>query len=284
MIQGITTTLSVQAGPRERPVGGLNRRPGIVQNCGNPFATPTVLPVHDFACHSADELVQFTPAFGTTSDVGAGYEVSVDASGHVSAVQAQRGRPIPAGGYTLQAIGEAVPWLQALTVGTAVTVVTSLKDGQGRDVPLGATTSAVNGGPTLLIGGRAVNRYAAEGWSPEALAGQDVAEKDAATSGDARLNFFNGWLLRRNPRTAAGIMADGTLLFVTVDGRNPTHSVGASIPEMTVLMRDLGAVDAINLDGGGSTATVVNGLLQGVPSDATGERPDGDAIVILPKP
>ena len=282
VIQGVTTTLNVTAGARAHIVTGLNRRPGVLQNCGNPAATPTVLPAHDYACHSADELVQFTAAYGASSDVGAGYEISVDASGHVSALQAQRGSPIPAGGYTLQAIGDAVPWLQALTVGTQINVSTSLKDGQGREIPLDPTTSAVNGGPTLLVGGQAVSRYAAEGWSPDALAGLDVAEKDTAASGDARLNFFNGWLLRRNPRTAAGIMADGTLLFVTVDGRNPTHSVGASIPEMTVLMRDLGAVDAINLDGGGSTATFVNGLLQGVPSDATGERPDGDAIVILP--
>jgi Phosphodiester glycosidase/SPOR domain len=282
VIQGVTTAVSVIAGTQAHAVTGLNRKPGVQQNCGNPAATPTVLPAHDYACHSASELVQFTAAFGASSDPGEGYEVSVDAGGRVSAQQARRGSPIPAGGYTLQAIGDAVPWLQALTVGTQINVKTSLKDGQGREIQLDATTSAVNGGPTLLIGGKAVNRYAAEGWSPDALAGLDVAEKDAATSGDARLNFFNGWLLRRNPRTAAGVMADGTLLFVTVDGRNPTHSVGASIPEMTALMRDLGAVDAINLDGGGSTATVVNGLLQGVPSDATGERPDGDGIVILP--
>jgi exopolysaccharide biosynthesis protein len=39
-------------------------------------------------------------------------------------------------------------------------------------------------------------------------------------------------------------------------------------------------VDAINLDGGGSTAAVVDGDLVSHPSDATGERPVGDAIVI----
>ncbi|HEV3496491.1 MAG TPA: phosphodiester glycosidase family protein, partial [Actinomycetes bacterium] len=40
---------------------------------------------------------------------------------------------------------------------------------------------------------------------------------------------------------------------------------------------------AINLDGGGSTTMVVHGELQGRPSDPTGERPIGDALVLLPR-
>lgn len=284
VVQGLTSTIVLNADGEKRTITGLNRKPGILPNCGNPVAFPTPLPVHDYVCHSNNELVQFTADFGPSSDIGEGYEVSVDASGLVSAVQPRRGAPVPAGGYTLQGIGTDAGWLSLLKIGSRVSVVNSLKDAQGREVQLNTSTYAVNGGPTLVTGGKAINNYAAEGWSPQALAGNDVAEKDVASSGDARLNFFNGWLLRRNPRTAVGIMRDGTLLFVTVDGRNPTHSVGASIPELTSLMRNLGAVDAMNLDGGGSTATYVNGLLQGVPSDAAGERPDADAIVILPKP
>ena len=46
------------------------------------------------------------------------------------------------------------------------------------------------------------------------------------------------------------------------------------------MAKDLGMVDAINLDGGGSTAMVVRGRLVTHPSDATGERPVGDAIVV----
>ncbi|WP_456832475.1 phosphodiester glycosidase family protein [Deinococcus sp. UYEF24] len=284
VIQGLTSTITLDVDGQKHMVTGLNRKPGILQNCGNPVATPTTLPVQDYACHSANELIQFNAEFGPTSDAGEGYEVSVDAAGTVIAGQPKRGAPIPAGGYTLQGIGTDAEWLQRLQIGSRVGVSNSLKDAHGHEIPLTPSTFAVNGGPTLVIGSNAVNNYRSEGWSPQALAGNDVAENDAATSGDARLNFFNGWLLRRNPRTAVGIMNDGTLLFVTVDGRNPTHSVGASIPELTTLMLNLGAVDAMNLDGGGSTATYVNGRLQGVPSDATGERPDGDAIVILPKP
>ncbi|WP_407572684.1 phosphodiester glycosidase family protein [Deinococcus altitudinis] len=284
VIQGLTSTITLDIDGQTHTVTGLNRKPGILQNCGNPVAMPTTLPVQDYACHSANELIQFNAAFGPTSDAGEGYEVSVDATGTVIAGQPRCGAPIPVGGYTLQGIGTDAEWLQRLKIGTRVRVVNSLKDARGHEIPLMPSTYAVNGGPTLVIGSNAVDDYRSEGWSPQALAGDDVAEKDAATSGNARLSFFNDWLLRRNPRTAVGIMKDGTLLFVTVDGRNPTHSVGASIPELTTLMLNLGAVDAMNLDGGGSTATYVNGQLQGVPSDATGERPDGDAIVILPKP
>ena len=47
-------------------------------------------------------------------------------------------------------------------------------------------------------------------------------------------------------------------------------------------MRALGARDALNLDGGGSTTMVIRGTLVTRPSDATGERPIGDAILVAP--
>jgi exopolysaccharide biosynthesis protein len=47
-------------------------------------------------------------------------------------------------------------------------------------------------------------------------------------------------------------------------------------------MRGLGAVNALNLDGGGSTAMAVNGAVVNKPSDATGERPVGDTVQVLP--
>lgn len=55
------------------------------------------------------------------------------------------------------------------------------------------------------------------------------------------------------PRTAAGITADQKLLLVTVDGRNTGHSLGMTTSELANLLIGFGAVDAINLDGGGST-------------------------------
>jgi exopolysaccharide biosynthesis protein len=78
-----------------------------------------------------------------------------------------------------------------------------------------------------------------------------------------------------------GWRADGTLLLVAVDGRQPGYSVGMSLPEMRALFRELGAVEALNLDGGGSTALVVRGRAVNRPSDAGGERPVANALVLL---
>ena len=88
-----------------------------------------------------------------------------------------------------------------------------------------------------------------------------------------------------NPRTAVGIAADGGLLLVTVDGRQPGHSDGATLRETAELLQAMGAVDALNLDGGGSTTMVVRGAgdrlaVVNRPSDATGERPVANALAL----
>jgi hypothetical protein len=58
---------------------------------------------------------------------------------------------------------------------------------------------------------------------------------------------------RRHPRTNVGITADGRVLMVAVDGRQPGYSIGVTLAEAGRLMRSLGAVHSFNLDGGGST-------------------------------
>jgi exopolysaccharide biosynthesis protein len=72
------------------------------------------------------------------------------------------------------------------------------------------------------------------------------------------------------------------LPLVEVDGRYADHSRGPSLPEAGEPMRSLGAVEAMNLDGGGSSTTVAGGRLVNTPSDATGRRAVGDAVVVLP--
>ena len=60
---------------------------------------------------------------------------------------------------------------------------------------------------------------------------------------------------QRHPRTAAGVSRDGrTLLLLVVDGRQPGWSIGATLPELAQMMLDAGAWNAVNLDGGGSSA------------------------------
>ncbi len=60
-----------------------------------------------------------------------------------------------------------------------------------------------------------------------------------------------------HPRTAIGITNHNTLLLVTVDGRQPGFSEGIPLNELAQLMIELGAVQALNLDGGGSTTMAI---------------------------
>ena len=87
----------------------------------------------------------------------------------------------------------------------------------------------------------------------------------------------------RHPRTAVAYNSrTHRLFFVTVDGRQPNYSRGMTLAGLTYfLRRRLGATDALNVDGGGSTTMVVNGKLKGRPSDGS-ERWVSSAIVVLP--
>jgi exopolysaccharide biosynthesis protein len=123
----------------------------------------------------------------------------------------------------------------------------------------------VGGGPRLLAEGRVAVAARAEGFAPLEAPG-----------------FFSSFVRARNPRTLAGVRRDGSLLLVTVDGRQPGWSAGATLGEAARLMRALGARDALNLDGGGSTAMTVRGELVNRPSDPAGERSVSDGVFVLP--
>lgn len=88
-------------------------------------------------------------------------------------------------------------------------------------------------------------------------------------------NSFNK---TRHPRTAAGRRLDGTAVLVTVDGRH-AEAAGASMWELQSMMRWLGCCDAINLDGGGSTAMVVSGKIVNHPCDNKKFDPEGERRV-----
>lgn len=84
----------------------------------------------------------------------------------------------------------------------------------------------------------------------------------------------------RHPRTAVAKLKDGKFLMMTVDGRQPGVSVGMSLQELAEYLLNLGAVDAMNLDGGGSTTMFLDGKVVNTPSDKEGERKIGDAILV----
>lgn len=82
------------------------------------------------------------------------------------------------------------------------------------------------------------------------------------------------------PRTAIGVLPDGRVVIVTVDGRQPGYSVGMTPRELADFMVGLGCIDAMNLDGGGSTSLVIDGMLANRPSDAAGQRAVGSAVLV----
>lgn len=85
-----------------------------------------------------------------------------------------------------------------------------------------------------------------------------------------------------HPRSAVGYRPDGTILLMVIEGRNKGVAEGANFEEMAKIFTDLGCVEALNLDGGGSSALYVNDQNTIRPSDPTGQRPV-PAVLVLSK-
>lgn len=83
--------------------------------------------------------------------------------------------------------------------------------------------------------------------------------------------------LVRHPRSAVGVNAEGTTLYVVaIDGRQPAHSVGVTLPELADYLKSVGARNALNLDGGGSTALIYRSRLEdGSVRELTNKPSDG---------
>jgi len=202
-----------------------------------------------------DELIVFTPEFHRTTLTGPdGVEIAV-ARGRVATVNDNVGSlPIPPAGLVISASGKAREWaLINLKRGTKVEVRTEMN-----------ANPAIPFNPDFIIGA-----------GPRLLAaGKFVANEEAASYSESLMRL-------RHPRTAIGWRADGHLILVTVDGRQPQKSVGMTIEELAKLMTELGCVEAMNLDGGGSTTMVIRNEIANSPSDAAGERPVSDALLIV---
>lgn len=72
---------------------------------------------------------------------------------------------------------------------------------------------------------------------------------------DGRGSSFGGI---RHPRTAIGYDDEGTVYLLVVDGRNSKYSNGASLIDLAVMLSELGATNAVNLDGGGSSTMIID--------------------------
>ncbi len=217
------------------------------------------------AAFSASEMVLFTPEFHRTTLTNQhGLEVILE-NNFVREVRDSAGSStIPVNGAVLSCTGAARAWAKAtLRVGTPIKILSELDalyaSDNARQTRRFRNAQNIVGGVSLLLSEGAINLT----WQREAAA-EDFA-------------------LGRHPRTAIGRMPDGRLLLVAVDGRQLGVSYGLTLQELAELMKDLGATDAMNLDGGGSTTMVVNGSIQNKPSDPTGERPVSDALLVFPR-
>lgn len=150
-------------------------------------------------------------------------------------------------GWTLIARGAMRVLLARFAVGqSAIVQINSPSNWNKIPTILGA-------GPRLLRNGKIETTEAAEDFRPDVLA--------------------------RGPRSAVGVDRQGQLWFMAADGRDPEYSVGLTLAELASEMQKLGAVEAICLDGGGSTAMTVNGILVNRPSDGS-ERRVANALIV----
>lgn len=81
------------------------------------------------------------------------------------------------------------------------------------------------------------------------------------------------------PRTAIGQRADGAIILLVIDGRK-LGSIGATYEELQEVLHKLGAVNALNLDGGRSTTMYYDGEVINTPSNSMGERTLPTAILV----
>jgi hypothetical protein len=105
--------------------------------------------------------------------------------------------------------------------------------------------------------------------------GENVAHENVEIE-----RIAEAFLTTRHPRSLVAKSKSGdTVWLITVDGRQ-TASIGMNFDDMASFLKDLGAWDAVNLDGGGSTAMVVNGKVVNIPSDPTGERAVANVLLV----
>lgn len=245
---------------------GVNRSPHLLRDCGVLSGGVFSEVWHDETCPAQNQLVVLN------SD--AGFALAPDDTTLMANIPITTGCPgcsTATGTMTVIATGERRASLNTrlqrnLTARVSVPLLNRAADVQ-----------AVSGGPALLRQGLPVRNESNEGWP-------------FMNGTRAQANNMHRFVTLRAPRTAVGTRADGGVVLVVVDGWRfaddrqsamPMNG-GATIEELRSIMADLGVVDAINLDGGGSSVLVIDGAVVSNPSDKEGERAVGDAIVLVP--
>ena len=206
------------------------------------------------------QLMLYTPRFGPDSDMAdTGVEWQLAGSPlRVIERRPNAGRTrIPADGVVLSFGGTVLPTgLERLDAGQEVSIQTRFRTLLGTRPEQWIQARDIVGGAGLLVHqGKPTG-----GWPAEQLrAGFDT---------------------ERHPRTMIGTTRGAAIWLVTVDGRNPSVGLGMTFGELTNLAQKLNLVEALNLDGGGSTTMVVRGKIVNHPSDAAGARRVSDALIV----
>jgi exopolysaccharide biosynthesis protein len=209
-----------------------------------------ILAVNGVNCErGADAVTLYNSYYGTSTKTNEFGQEYVITAGKVSAISPQD-TPLRSGSIVLSAHGAAARVMASLKVGDSVTVEQSLGSAFDK-VPY-----ALGAGPMLVKDG---NLF--------------VTTKQEEVASDIAVG--------RAPRTALGLTNRGHLLLVVVDGRQVT-SKGLTLLELASFMQELGAVQAMNLDGGGSSELVIEGAVINKPSDGQ-ERRVGDALILTGK-
>jgi hypothetical protein len=197
-------------------------------------------------------LARYTPEWGPIYRALAGNEVvlTVRQGQIVERREIQKNGPalpIPTDGYLLIARA-ANSLVSGLAIGSRVQV-----DQQSQPGDFAAYPNVVGAGPLLLKGGSVVLDARSEGFSPAFIAEQA-------------------------PRSAVGRRTDGSLILVTVHER--PGGDGPSLGEMAQIMNLLGAVDALNLDGGSSTSLVLQDRLVNRPATTAARVHNGLGVLV----
>lgn len=215
----------------------------------------------------ANEMIVYAPIYGQKTGLRDGIEFAIKFDGRIrhgvdipavvaGAPAVACGMDIPKDGALINAHGRAAEWvLKYVRIGSQITLRFDVTAESGRS--WNDVVEAVGGGPLLIRGGQVYID-----------ASQERFKSDMSST--------------RHPRTAAGVDDHGGLLLVTVDGRQ-SISQGAALSELARVMKNLGAVDALNLDGGGSTAMSVRGVSVNSPCEGL-ERPVANALVLYAQP
>jgi Phosphodiester glycosidase len=122
-----------------------------------------------------------------------------------------------------------------------------------------------------------------EKWKMETAVGGGpvlVQDGEIRISNNEELKFAGKAIDDKHPRTAMGYTKDNKLIILVIQGRFPGVAEGATLTQEAQIFKDLGCLEALNLDGGGSSCMLINGKETIKVSDATGQRPVPAVFII----